>query len=141
MKDNEWFELSFRVVENRCEVFVNGTKVVDYIQPEDPYRPKNDKLRFLSRRIALQCHDKQSKVYFKSIQVKPLPKAEKYKMLVSREWDDKITKLCLENFPIIDFHVHLKGGLTIAQACETSMKLGINYGIAPNCGIEISGYR
>ena len=32
VKDNEWFELSFRVVENRCEIFVNGTKVVDYIQ-------------------------------------------------------------------------------------------------------------
>jgi hypothetical protein len=136
-KDNEWFELSFKVVENRCEVFVNGTKVVDYIQPDDPYRPKNDKLKvFSAGRIALQCHDEGSKVYFKSIQVKPLPKAEKFPMLVSKEWDDKITKMMLENFPVIDFHVHLKGGLTIAQACENSLKLGINYGIAPNCGLK-----
>ena len=45
VKDNEWFELLFKVVENRCEVFINGTKVVDYIQPDDPYRPKNDKLK------------------------------------------------------------------------------------------------
>ena len=37
-----------KVVENRCEVFVNGTKVVDYIQPDDPYRPKNDKLKVFS---------------------------------------------------------------------------------------------
>jgi len=137
VKDNEWFELSFKVVENRCEVFVNGTKVVDYIQPENPYRPKNDKLKVFSvGRIALQCHDELSKVYFKSIQVKPLPRAEKFKMLVTKTWDDKITKMCLENFPAIDFHVHLKGGLTIAQACENSMKLGINYGIAPNCGLR-----
>ncbi|MDD2306340.1 MAG: DUF1080 domain-containing protein [Prolixibacteraceae bacterium] len=137
VKDNEWFELSFKVVENRCEVFVNGTKVVDYIQPDDPYRPKNDKLKvFSAGRIALQCHDKDSKVYFKSIQVKPLPKAEKFAMLVSKEWDDKITKMMFENFPVIDFHVHLKGGLTIAQACENSLKLGINYGIAPNCGLK-----
>jgi len=137
VKDGEWFELSFKVVENRCEIFVNGAKVVDYIQPDDPYRPKNDKLKvFAAGRIALQSHDEGSKVYFKSIQVKPLPKAKKFDMLVSKEWDNIITKLNLENFPTIDFHVHLKGGLTIAQACENSLKLGINYGIAPNCGLK-----
>ncbi len=137
VNDGEWFELSFKVVENRCEVFVNGTKVVDYIQPDEPYRPKNDKLKvFSTGRIALQSHDEQSKVYFKSIQVKPLPKAEKSEMPVSKEWDDKVTKMMFENFPLIDFHVHLKGGLTIAQACENSVKLGINYGIAPNCGLK-----
>jgi hypothetical protein len=137
VNDNEWFELMFRVVENHCEVYVNGTKVVDYIQPDEPYRPKNDKLKvFSTGLIALQCHDELSKVYFKSIQVKPLPKGQKSEMLVSKEWDDKVTKMMLENFPLIDFHVHLKGGLTIAQACENSLKLGINYGIAPNCGLK-----
>ena len=137
VKDNEWFELSFKVVENRCEVFVNGTKVVDYIQPDNPYRPKNDVLKvFSAGKIALQCHDEGSKVYFKSIQIRPLPKAKKFDLLVSKEWDDKVTKMMFENFPLIDFHVHLKGGLTIAQACENSMKLGINYGIAPNCGLK-----
>lgn len=136
-KDGEWFELRFKVVENRCEVFVNGVQVVDYIQPEEPYRPKNDKLKIFSNgRLALQSHDPLSKVYFKSIQVKPLPKAEKTTLLVSKEWDDKVTKMMLENFPLIDFHVHLKGGLTIEQACENSTKLGINYGIAPNCGLK-----
>lgn len=137
VNDNEWFELMFRVVENRCEVFVNGAKVVDYIQPDEPYRPKNDQLKvFSTGRIALQSHDEQSKVYFKSIQVKPLPKAEKFAMQVTKEWDDKVTKMMLENFPLIDFHTHLKGGLTIARSCENSLKLGINYGIAPNCGLK-----
>lgn len=137
VKDDEWFELSFKVVENRCEVWVNGTKVVDYIQPDDPYRPKNDKWKIFSAGlIALQCHDEASKVYFKSIQIKPLPKAEKFPMLVSKEWDDKVTKLEFENFPLIDFHTHLKGGLTLQQEIENSIKLGINYGVAPNCGLH-----
>ncbi|MFA5326871.1 MAG: family 16 glycoside hydrolase [Prolixibacteraceae bacterium] len=137
VKDNEWFELYVKVVENRCQIWVNGNEVVDYIQPDDPYRPHNDKMKvFSAGRIALQCHDEESKVYFKSIQVKPLPKAEKSNLLVSKEWDTKITKMCLENFPVIDFHVHLKGGLTIDQACANSLKLGINYGIAPNCGLK-----
>jgi len=137
VNDNEWFELSFRVVENRCEVFVNGSKVTDYIQPDNPYRPKNDKLKVFSfGKIALQSHDEGSKVYFKSIQIRPLPKAEKFPMQVSKEWDDKVTKMMFENFPLIDYHVHLKGGLTIQQACENSLKLGINYGIVPNCGLK-----
>ena len=68
--------------------------MVDYIQPDDPYRPKNDKLKvFSAGRIALQCHDEQSKVYFKSIQVRPLPKAAKSELLVTKEWDNKITKM------------------------------------------------
>jgi hypothetical protein len=116
---------------------VNGNKVVDYIQPDEPYRPHNDMMKvFSAGRIALQCHDEESKVYFKNIQIKPLPKAEKFPLLVSKEWDDVVTKMMLENFPLIDFHVHLKGGLTIEQACENSRKLGINYGIAPNCGLK-----
>jgi hypothetical protein len=137
VNDNEWFELRFKVVENRCEVFVNGNKVVDYIQPDDPYRPQNDKLKvFNIGRIALQCHDEQSKVYFKSLKIKPLPGANKFDSPITKEWDNKVTKLMFENFPLIDFHVHLKGGLTIAQACENSLKLGVNYGIAPNCGLK-----
>lgn len=137
VNDNEWFELHFKVEENRCIVWVDGTKVVDYIQPEDPYRPKNDKWKIFSAgRIALQCHDEFSKVYFKSIKVKPLPKAKKYEVPVSKEWDSEITKLHFENFPVIDFHTHLKGGLTIDQAIENSIKMGINYGVAPNCGLH-----
>ena len=39
-------------------------------------------------------------------------------------------------FPFIDYHVHLKGGLTIDEVVENSQKLGINYGVAPNCGLH-----
>jgi hypothetical protein len=36
--------------------------------------------------------------------------------------------------PIVDLHVHLKGGLTLDQALEQSRRDGIRYGIAVNCG-------
>ncbi|HUT11894.1 MAG TPA: hypothetical protein VMY42_15440 [Thermoguttaceae bacterium] len=39
------------------------------------------------------------------------------------------------NFPLIDFHVHLKGGLTLEEALANSRRTGIQYGIAPNCGL------
>jgi len=136
-KDDEWFELYVRVVENHVEIMVNGNKVVDYIQPDDPYRPKNDQYKVFDRgQIALQAHDKNSTTFFKDIQIKLLPDGEKLRPEAGKEWDTKITKLQMDNFPVIDFHVHLKGGLTIEQAIDNSLKLGINYGIAPNCGLK-----
>lgn len=40
----------------------------------------------------------------------------------------------MKHFPIVDLHVHLKGGLTLEQALEQSRRDGIRYGIAVNCG-------
>jgi hypothetical protein len=45
-----------------------------------------------------------------------------------------IMRLGEENYPVVDYHVHLKGGLTLDQALANSRRLGINYGIAINCG-------
>jgi hypothetical protein len=50
--------------------------------------------------------------------------------------DEEIAKLKQSGFPVIDFHVHLKGGLTIEQAVELSHRNGILYGIAANCGLK-----
>jgi len=47
----------------------------------------------------------------------------------------QIRELRRNNFPLIDFHVHLKGGLTLEEALAHSRKTGIKYGIAPNCGL------
>jgi hypothetical protein len=47
----------------------------------------------------------------------------------------EVIRLGTENYPVVDYHVHLKGGLTVEQALENSRRLGINYGIAINCGL------
>ncbi len=39
------------------------------------------------------------------------------------------------DFPLIDYHVHLKGDLTYEKAVEHSRQTGIKYGIALNCGM------
>ena len=44
------------------------------------------------------------------------------------------------NFPLMDLHVHLKGGLTVEQALEHARKYGFTYGIAINCGLKM-GYE
>jgi hypothetical protein len=48
----------------------------------------------------------------------------------------QIAHLKQAGFPLVDFHVHLKGGLTIDEAVELSRQSGIKYGIAANCGLK-----
>ena len=40
-----------------------------------------------------------------------------------------------QTIELIDYHVHLKGGLTLDQALAKSKANNIKYGIAPNCGL------
>jgi hypothetical protein len=74
----------------------------------------------------------------RDIRVKPLPDKLPVAPGADRVVDDveaAITRLHARNFPLIDFHVHLKGGLTLQEALALSRSSGINYGIAANCGI------
>lgn len=48
--------------------------------------------------------------------------------------NDAVIRFQQQNFPVIDYHVHLKGGLTKEMAQAMSMNYGINYGVAPNAG-------
>lgn len=50
--------------------------------------------------------------------------------------DREIARLTAAGFKLTDFHIHLKGGLTAAQAVELSRRNGIKYGIAANCGLK-----
>ena len=40
-----------------------------------------------------------------------------------------------DEFPMVDYHVHLKGGLSIEEAKAWAEKHGMKYGIAENCGV------
>jgi hypothetical protein len=46
IEDDEWFNLKIRVVENHIQISINDYPVVDYLEPEIPFRtPKNQKRR------------------------------------------------------------------------------------------------
>lgn len=135
--DNEWFKMRIKVVENFVEIFVNEVKVNEYTEPENPWRPEGSEGLKLSRgAFALQAHDPGSTTYYRNIRLMPLPDGERKTPEVDKEWDTLITKLMKAGFPFVDYHVHLKGGLTIDEVVANSQKLGINYGIAPNCGLH-----
>jgi len=138
--DNEWFRLWFRVEGRRVQVRVNDILVVDYLEPVPPVVPKGRPGRRLSEgTFALQGHDPESKVWFKNLRVKRLPDATAaQEQVVVDDYYRQLIELGAANFPLVNFHVHLKGGLTLPEALAMSRQSGINYGIAINCGLNFS---
>jgi hypothetical protein len=140
VKDNEWFSMRITVKGKRVKIFVNDKCTVDYAEPVNAYRTAEWKNRLIDQgTFALQGHDPKSKVYFRNIKVKPLPDNALFDdplPVVPENIERKITMLHTIGFPMMDLHIHLKGGLTMDQALAQSRAKGIDYGIAVNCGLD-----
>lgn len=138
-KNNEWFTLSIAVRGKRAQTRINDMLVVDYVEPEEPFRADTKFGRVINHgTFALQGHDPGSTTHFRNIRVRPLPDGISTSASERPEVDElyrEVIRLSTDNYPVVDYHVHLKGGLTIEQALENSRRLGINYGIAINCGL------
>ena len=133
--DGQWFTLYIKVVKKHVTIKVNDVAVVDYVEPDEPYRTAENKgMRLAQGTFALSNYADRN-VLIQSIQLRPLPDSEQPERTDAvDEQNDEIIRLQQANFPVIDFHVHLKG-LDQHKAMENSRKVGIFYGIAPNCGI------
>lgn len=104
-KDRVWFTEHIIVQGNHVIVLVDGKKVVDWTASGRD---------LTGGTFALQGHDPGSTVRYTNIFVRPLP---------------------VLDFPIVDYHVHLKGGLTLDEALAISQRRGVKFGIAENCGV------
>ena len=67
-KDNVWYTQEIIVQGKRIITKVDGKTLVDYTEPNDVKGTR----KLSSGTFALQAHDPGSKVYFKSVKVKPL---------------------------------------------------------------------
>ena len=141
VNDNEWFRVNLLVRGRQVQVRLNGVLVVDYVEPKEAITPKEYPGRKLGEgTFALQCHDEGSKAFYKNIRVKRLPE-DAYNPPEEPVVDStyrQILDLQSANFPVVNAHVHLKGGLTLDQALALSQKTGVYYGIAINCGVGFS---
>jgi hypothetical protein len=139
VNDDEWFQLHILVRAKQVQIRLNDMLVVDYVEPDPPVTVPDAPGRVLGRgTFALQCHDPGSRVFFRNILVRPL--ADDLPMVgVERPVVDdvyrELLRMSAENFPVVDYHVHLKGGLTLEEALHESRRLGIGYGIAINGGL------
>ncbi len=73
-KDNEWFTETITVQGKKVTIKVDGKTLVEYTEPESGLPDANNPGKKISRgTFALQGHDPDSKVFYKSVLVRPLP--------------------------------------------------------------------
>ncbi len=136
-KDDEWFTLEVTVRKPQVEIRVNGTLLVSWIEPPGPLPEGAPRMNRLGRgTFALQCHDPESRVFYRNLRVKPLPGPSAVAApvpLVDARYAQMLA-LGRDNFPLVDLHTHLKGSLTLEQALALSRGTGMFLGLAVNCG-------
>lgn len=139
VKENDWFNMKIKVEGQFITVKINDEVVVEYIEPSTPYRTGENSKAVLSEGTFSLVSTGNGAVQFRNISVnlldsKSIDTIAQLKSALDEQNDD-IIKLHQNDFPVLDYHVHLKGGLTKEVAAAQSRKTGINYTIAPNCGI------
>ncbi|MGB7266686.1 MAG: family 16 glycoside hydrolase, partial [Terracidiphilus sp.] len=139
VNDDEWFTLEILVRQKQVQVRLSKMLVVDYIEPEQPFSVNTSFHCLVGHgTFALQTFGSQGATTFKNLQVRPLPDAISQLSNEKPQVDEvyrEIIRLGAENYPVVDYHAHLKGGLTVDAALANSRRVGIGYGLAINCGM------
>jgi hypothetical protein len=139
VKDDEWFKMNIRVEGQLITVRINDELVVEYVEPSEPYRKGLNAKTLLSEGTFSVVSTGNGSIEFREMSVKDLDSKdiniEAQLAIAKNEQTDDIIRLHQEDFPVLDYHVHLKGGLTKSEAAKQSRRWGINYAVAPNCGL------
>jgi len=137
--DGQWFDMQISVKSNHISVKVNDKLISDYIEPDKPQRIAGKEGMILSSgRVIIKKSSAAGSILIDKISVTSLPDSsgETPDPLTIDSVGEALTRLNQMGFPVIDFHGHLKGGLTADQVSEHGRKYGYNYGISPNCGLN-----
>ncbi len=141
LPDDVWFRVRICVIGKRIRVWVNDIPTVDYVEPEDPPRARNRVLRRVSEgTIALQAHDPGSRMRFRNPRVRLLPD-DADPLAEPRASEEGyglkpglIDRMAALGVPITDFHVHIRGGMTVDKAVLRQAVTGVNCGVLENVG-------
>jgi hypothetical protein len=134
VEDGEWFRLGILVQGTQVQVKVNDILAVDYVQPDPPVSGD----RVLGQgTFALQAHDPHSTVAFRNIRVRRLPDGARATAAAPAvdETYRELMRLGAANYPVVDYHTHLKGVYTLQDALRRSREQGIYPGVAINGGM------
>src|SRR6185369_6743349 len=119
--DGQWAKLKATVRGSSVQVRINGMLVVDYADalPVEP----------------APAMVKGPNHVYAGLTVREIPDAAGSSAApASDDTARRIAEATRRGIPMVDFHVHLKLGLTLEQAVAKSLRDGIGYGIAVNCG-------
>ncbi|HLO59951.1 MAG TPA: family 16 glycoside hydrolase [Bacteroidales bacterium] len=138
--DGKQFRMVLEVAANRITVSVNDKIISEYIQPDSVNRTGD----FAGMKLS------QGFIRFRKTNIKGTITVSNIKIVkendnlasvtdslfINDSTGEMLTKLNEQDFPLIDFHGHLKGGLTVDEVCTHGREFGYNYGLAPNCGLN-----
>ncbi len=130
--DGEWFDLLVTVTGRQITVKIDDILLVDYVEPAEPYRIAQDVARLGAGTFVIDSYEGATRV--RDMKIHFLPDDASGRTDTVDETTDRVIRLQQSGFPVIDYHVHLKGW-SQEQAMENSRRTGIFYAIAPNCGI------
>lgn len=137
--DDQWFDMQISVKANHISVSVNNRLISDYIEPAKPCRVEaREGMVLSSGHVIISKSSTSGSIQIDKISLTTLPDMprENPDPLTTDSVGEALTRLNQIGFPLIDFHGHLKGGLTVEQVNEHGRKHGYNYGISPNCGLN-----
>ena len=137
--DDQWFTLRVTVEANHIKVAVNDKTISDYYEPINVSRASDISGRILTNgRVVVRRSNSSGEIVLQELTVKPLNElpAEQSCQVTADSLTKVVDLLNEQEFPLIDFHTHLKGGLTMDQALKHAQFIGCNYGVAANCGLK-----
>ncbi|MDR1494232.1 MAG: DUF1080 domain-containing protein [Planctomycetaceae bacterium] len=142
VKNGTWTDLWLKVSERRIQVKVNGMLLADYVEPKNA--PRTRKGRVLSSgTFALQAHDPETRAAYRNIAVKILPDSitddggdTSYLFDPPADLARQIDEFGSRNVPLIDYHIHLRGGMTAEKALILQAKTGVQSGVLENAGAD-----
>ena len=131
------FDLEVRVEGKQIVVMIDGRKVVDYLEPANPFRTTANAARLLSSGL-IGFRVESGTLNVVSTDITPLtdnlPNYPADREPID-ERDDAVIRLQQQNFPIVDYHVHPPRGMDMEALITKSLEDGFEYGIAVNCGV------
>ncbi|GHT61878.1 hypothetical protein FACS189451_04870 [Bacteroidia bacterium] len=132
--NNTWAPFKIIVADRNIRVYVDSLFIVDYTEPDEPFRLPEYAERKLAEGLLRFSSCTDQAIAFRNIRIQKLDNELINREDAPDEQNDDIIRLSQQNFPTIDAHLHLKGGLTAGDVETLTRKYGITYGIAPNCG-------
>jgi len=138
--DSAWFNLAVIVNGSKIKVSVNDKIISEYNEPVNIKRSGDIIGRVLSNGfLTIRKTSSEGELLIGEMTILQLGDEQKAENAGAMEPDSImkiVDSLNQQEFPLIDFHGHLKGGLTMDQACQHARDNGYNYGIAANCGLK-----
>ncbi len=130
--DDEWYDYSIKVQDNNIQIRLNDILVVDYFEPTSAARAAGNAGKLLnSGTFALQCHDPESLVKYRSIKVKLLDDEviANTNPVVEDATYQKMMQFQSNQFSFTDMHIRSDEDFDFTNALKFYYRTGVNLGI------------